>query len=144
LTKNPWTPWLARLRRPDDKSPKRITDYQFYMQHPDFKERVATTFHDKHWDAPRAERLARRCEVAREMFQAELEEVKTRIREEAKEEHEGEVRRWQDAIDGLPSMDPVDQEEYVYCAYCYLPLLLMRLAEPAPSLRALSPRSCKR
>jgi hypothetical protein len=113
MTKNPWTAWLARLRRPDDKSPKRITDYQFYMQHEDFKGAVATAFSEKYWDTPTSERLARRCDVARELFEAEPDEVKKRIREEAKLEHEGEVRRWQDAVEGLPSMEPEDQEEYV-------------------------------
>jgi hypothetical protein len=113
MTKNPWTAWLARLRRPDDKSPKRITDYQFYMQHDDFKEGVATAFNEKYEDLLRAERLARRCDIARTLFEAEPDEVKARIREEAKLEHEGEVRRWTDAVEGLPSMDPEDQEEYV-------------------------------
>ncbi|KAJ7915946.1 hypothetical protein B0H13DRAFT_2323814 [Mycena leptocephala] len=111
LTKNPWTPWLARLRRPDDKSPKRITDHQFYMQHDDFKGAVTTTFNERHWDVPRSERLARRCDVARELFEAEPDEVKKRIREEAMLEHEGEVRRWHDAVEGLPSMEVEDQEE---------------------------------
>jgi hypothetical protein len=83
------------------------------MQHAEFKDGVAAAFHDKHWDAPRTESLARRCNVARGMFQAEPEAVKARICEEARLEHEGEVRQWHNAVNGLPSMDPVDQEEYV-------------------------------
>jgi hypothetical protein len=113
MTKNPWTAWLAHLRRPDDKSPKWIADYQFYMQHEDFKGTVAAAFSEKYWDTPTSERLARCCDVARELFEAELDKVKKRIWEKAKLEHEGEVRRWQDAVEGLPSMELEDQEEYI-------------------------------
>ncbi|KAJ6463768.1 hypothetical protein C8R47DRAFT_1224924 [Mycena vitilis] len=65
LSRNPFTPWLSRLRRPDDKKPKRITDYQYYMQHEKYKAAVNTEFELKHWDTPRCDHLARRCDVAR-------------------------------------------------------------------------------
>jgi hypothetical protein len=93
------------------------------MQHDDFKGAVTTTFNERHWDVPRLERLARRCNVARELFEAEPDEVKKRIREEAMLEHEGEVRRWHDAVEGLPSMEVEDQEEYVVGVYQAVPFL---------------------
>ncbi|KAJ7809604.1 hypothetical protein B0H13DRAFT_2385139 [Mycena leptocephala] len=83
LTANPFTPWLSRLRRPTDKAPGRLPDYQFYMQHDDFKNA------------------------------AEPEEVKARIRKEAQEEQDEVLKSWNDADEGLPSLEPEEQEEWV-------------------------------
>ncbi|KAJ7027745.1 hypothetical protein C8F04DRAFT_1266695 [Mycena alexandri] len=91
LTSNPFTPWLARLRQPEAQCPKRVTDYQFYMQHDDFKTAVDNEFQTRYWDQPREQHLALRCKVAREFFEAEPEDVKKRIRDEAREEHEEQV-----------------------------------------------------
>ncbi|KAJ7755133.1 hypothetical protein B0H16DRAFT_1722345 [Mycena metata] len=111
LTNNPYTPWLARLRRPDQVCPKRVTDYQYYMQHDDYKEAVQNEFKTRHWDRPHNEHLALRCKVVCEFFEAEPEDVKDRIRLDAREEHEEEVARWRDAEDGLPSTNEEEQQE---------------------------------
>ncbi|KAJ7071709.1 hypothetical protein B0H15DRAFT_957613 [Mycena belliarum] len=111
LDANPFTPWLARLRRPTDAAPKRITDYQFYMQHIDFKGRVAARFDELHWDAPRTKHLSLRCAVAREMFEQEPQAVKNRIREEAAAELREERSRYADADLGLPSVEEADRAE---------------------------------
>jgi hypothetical protein len=68
ITNNPYTPWLACLRRPDKLSPKRATDYQFYMCHDDFKKVVDNEFKVRHWDKPCHNQLAIHCKVAQEMF----------------------------------------------------------------------------
>ncbi|KAJ7086001.1 hypothetical protein B0H15DRAFT_801655 [Mycena belliarum] len=47
---NPWAPWLARLRRSPDKAPKRIPDYQYYMQHEAFKDKVRALFDERWWE----------------------------------------------------------------------------------------------
>ncbi|KAJ7725578.1 hypothetical protein B0H16DRAFT_1736105 [Mycena metata] len=111
LTSNPYAPWLARFRRPEGSAPKRVTDYQFYMQHEDFKAAVEAEFQARHGHKPREQHLALRCEVAREFFQAEPEQVKERIREEAREEHKEQVELWKDAEEGLPSVREEDQQE---------------------------------
>jgi predicted restriction endonuclease len=111
ISNNPYTPWLACLRRPDEPSPKRTTDYQFYMRHDDYKKAVDDEFKFRHWDEPRHNHLALRCKIAREMFDREPEEVKDRIRKEALEEHEEEKQQWKDAEEGLPSADEEDQKE---------------------------------
>lgn len=113
LTRNPFTTWLAQLRRPSQKSPKRITDYQFYMQHDEFKDAVNAKFEEHHWDAKREDVLSLRCAVARELFNAEPEEIKVRIRKEAVAEHEGELQRWLDANEGLPAVEVEEQAEWV-------------------------------
>jgi hypothetical protein len=111
LTSNPYAPWLARLRRPDRKAPKRLADYQFYMQHADFKAKVEQKFAEECWNVPRADHLAQRCEIARGLFALESREVKDRIRKEAMEELEDEMAKWKDADEGLPSVEPEDQEQ---------------------------------
>ncbi|KAJ7040208.1 hypothetical protein C8F04DRAFT_1253967 [Mycena alexandri] len=111
LVQNPFSDWLARLRLPAEKPPKRITDYQYYMQHEDFKDAVKEKFDADHWDAPRREHLALRCKIARAMFEQEPEAVKIRMREEARHEQEEEVRAWRDAKSGLPDLDPEEQAE---------------------------------
>ncbi|KAJ7823357.1 hypothetical protein B0H13DRAFT_1919662 [Mycena leptocephala] len=111
LTANPFTPWLSRLRRPMDKAPRRLPDYQFYMQHDDFKHAVNERFKYESWAIPRAEHLAKRCAVACKLFLAEPEEVKARIRKESEEEQEAVLKNWNDVEEGLPSTDPEEQEE---------------------------------
>jgi hypothetical protein len=81
------------------------------MQHADFKDKVEEKFKEEYWDIPRGEALAARCKIAREMFEAESEDVKERIRKEAVEEHEEELERWKDADEGLPSVEEEDQIE---------------------------------
>ncbi|KAJ7726345.1 hypothetical protein B0H16DRAFT_1735660 [Mycena metata] len=111
LASNPYTPWLARLRRPEEACPKRVTEHQFYMQHDDHKARVESEFQSRHWDAPRKNHLTLWCGVARELFEAEPEEVKARIRQEARQEHKEQVALWKDAAEGLPSANEEDQKE---------------------------------
>ncbi|KAJ7601428.1 hypothetical protein DFH06DRAFT_1154134 [Mycena polygramma] len=111
MASNPFTPWLSRLRRPDESCPKRTTDYQYYMQHKDHKEAVDLEFRTKHWDAPREKQLSLRCKVARDMFALESNDVRDRIRQEAQEEHDEELQRWKDAEEGLPSVEEENQKE---------------------------------
>ncbi|KAJ7025305.1 hypothetical protein C8F04DRAFT_1269332 [Mycena alexandri] len=111
FTANPYTPWLARLCRPAEPAPKRISDYQYYMQHADFRDKVATQFQREYPDIGRGEALAARCKVARALFEAEPEEVKSRMREESMKEHEAMLEEWKEADEGLPSVDEEDREE---------------------------------
>ncbi|KAJ7174316.1 hypothetical protein C8R46DRAFT_1214526 [Mycena filopes] len=111
MTSNLYTPWLARLRCPDGASPKRVTDYQFYMQHEEFKAAVEEEFQLRHAHEPRRQHLSLRCQVAREFFERESEEVKKRIRLEAQLEHEDQLEQWKDAEEGLPSANEEEQVE---------------------------------
>jgi hypothetical protein len=83
------------------------------MQHDDFKHAVNERFEYESWAVPRAEHLAKRCAIARELFLAEPEDVKARIRKESEEEQEAVLKNWNDAEEGLPSTDPEEQEEWV-------------------------------
>ncbi|KAJ7022891.1 hypothetical protein C8F04DRAFT_1272085 [Mycena alexandri] len=111
MTASPWSPWLSRLRRPSEPCPKRISDYQYYMQHDAYKDKIARRFAAEYPNVGRDEALAARCKVARALFEAESTELKSQIHDEAKKEHERLVAKWKDAEEGLPSLDEVDQEE---------------------------------
>ena len=111
MSRNPFTNWLADLRRPDGPAPKRLTNYQFYMSHPDFKAAVDQKFREDHWDVPREQHLQLRCAVAKAMYAKESEEVHDRIRREVEEEFEDEKSRYRNAAEGLPSYDAEDQKE---------------------------------
>lgn len=50
------------------------------------------------------------------MFEGEPEDVKARMREEAETEHNQLAEMWQEAEEGLPSVDEEDQEEWVLSA----------------------------
>ncbi|KAJ7175572.1 hypothetical protein C8R46DRAFT_1030610 [Mycena filopes] len=75
MTSNPFTPWLARLRRPDGACPKHVTNYQFYMQHNEFKAEVEKEFQIRYGHEAQCQHLTLRCKVAREFCEAESEDV---------------------------------------------------------------------
>ncbi|KAJ7436472.1 hypothetical protein B0H11DRAFT_2256177 [Mycena galericulata] len=111
LAANPFGPWLTRLRRPESRAPKRITDYQFYMQHTEFRDAVAAKFFEGGTDPKGRDRLTVRCKIAQELFEEEPADVKLRIRNEAIEEHKNELAAWKEADEGLPSLDDEEQAE---------------------------------
>ncbi|KAJ7889379.1 hypothetical protein B0H14DRAFT_2561878 [Mycena olivaceomarginata] len=105
---DPWQGFFKHLCRPEDPAPKRLADFQFYMQHPDFKNGVMEDFKAQHGDTPKKERLKVQCEIARARLETEPEEVKTRIRGEATAEYEALLAAHQSAKDCLP---PMSEEE---------------------------------
>ncbi|KAF8171736.1 hypothetical protein K438DRAFT_1773036 [Mycena galopus ATCC 62051] len=113
MTSNVYLPFLAQLRRPEGKPPKRLPDFQFYMQHADFKDAVNNAFEAGSADVPKNKKLAYRCDLARSMLAAEPDEVRARIRKEAEEEHAEDLAGWEEADEGFPAMEPEGQAEYV-------------------------------
>ncbi|KAJ7161805.1 hypothetical protein C8R43DRAFT_1123523 [Mycena crocata] len=111
MAANPWTPILAALGRKTGPQPKRMADYQLYMQMDEFKDRVVDKLTQDFPNVPREEALAARCKVARELLAAEPQDVKDRVRQAADDEHAVEIEAWREANDGLPSPADVDQAE---------------------------------
>jgi hypothetical protein len=46
--KNIFGPFLASLRKPLGPVPKAISDHQFYMRHPQYKDKVAKEYEAQH------------------------------------------------------------------------------------------------
>jgi hypothetical protein len=106
-------------------APKRIVDYQFYMQHPDFKEKVAQEYSENHLGTPKKDRLKVKCEIARTLLEAESEEVKARIRAEAVAEHEALLEAHNKAFEGTPPATEEERELLVWnCFGCMASFLI--------------------
>lgn len=85
---NPYATWLARLRRPQGGAPKKLVPYQMYMRANSYKEKVEATFVARYTEKVNQKgNIHLRCEVARELYEQESEEVKEEIREMAEKEH---------------------------------------------------------
>ncbi|KAF8202092.1 hypothetical protein K438DRAFT_1965540 [Mycena galopus ATCC 62051] len=80
------------------------------MQHADFKDKVAEEFTANHSDTPKAHHLAVQCEIALKLLEAESQEVKTRIKKEAKADHQALLETHQSAVDGLPSVTEEERQ----------------------------------
>jgi hypothetical protein len=108
---NPWAAWLKRLRTPTTAAPKRLSDWQFYMQHDDFKDRVTAAYEIRKEGVAEKDLLNKRGEVARELLAAEPQEVRNRILREIEEEHAALREKHEDAVEGLPAIDEEGREE---------------------------------
>ncbi|KAJ7200382.1 hypothetical protein GGX14DRAFT_572132 [Mycena pura] len=84
---NPWTEWLTRFRTPAGLPPKKLADYQFYMQHKDHKSKVAEAFKARCAGVPASEHLRLRGEVARELLAGEPQELREAMKAGADAEH---------------------------------------------------------
>jgi hypothetical protein len=104
-------PFLKQLRRPEGPALKRIAGHQFYLQHPDFKQKVLDEYNANHAGTPKNKRLMVQCQIARALLEEESEEVKTRIRQEAAAEHEALLDAHNNDLMGLPSVDEEDRKK---------------------------------
>lgn len=104
---------MKTFRLPSGPAPKKLADYQFYMQHEDFRTKVTEEFNKQSVGLKASQHLKVRARIAKELLLAEPQEVQAKIKEEAKEEHAELVAKHEDRVEGLPSMDEDEMEEYV-------------------------------
>lgn len=109
LAANPWVPFLKQLRQPGLAPPKRVPDFQFYMAHDDFKDKVAAVYNEKHAGTLKKQQLAVKCQIARDLLATEPKEVRERLVQEMQEAHEEELEAHASALEGLPSLDEGDR-----------------------------------
>jgi hypothetical protein len=83
------------------------------MQHAKFKPNFDAKCKPRLEGRPCGDHLKIRSQVAMEMFAAEPEEVQEQIKRENKTEHEAGAAKHQAALEGMPSCDEEDMEEYV-------------------------------
>jgi hypothetical protein len=110
---NPWVGWMKKFRMPSGPAPKKLADYQFYMQHEDFRTKVTEEFNKQSVGLKASQHLKVRTGIAKELLLAEPQEVQARIKEEAEEEHAEVVSKHEDQVDGLPSLDEDEMAECV-------------------------------
>ncbi|KAJ8497204.1 hypothetical protein ONZ45_g12164 [Pleurotus djamor] len=89
--KSVWGPWLDQLRLVMCAPPRRAHRDQFYMKHPNFKDKVNAAF-DKEWaeepDQSAGQMMKVRCRVARKLLREETVEVQAALEDEAEEEYQ--------------------------------------------------------
>jgi hypothetical protein len=109
---NPWTDWLKRLRAPTAAAPRKLADYQYYMQHPDYKDQISAIFEERKVAVTdKKKHISLQVEIACEMFAAEPEEVHQRIAKGATAEHAALLAKHKNTLEGLPVLDEAGTEE---------------------------------
>jgi hypothetical protein len=83
------------------------------MQHKEFKTKVTEVFNERSLGLKASEHLKVRARVAKELLLAEPQEVQARIKQEAEDEHAELVTKHEERVEGLPSPDEDEMEEYV-------------------------------
>jgi hypothetical protein len=108
---NPWAPWLTRFRTPSRSAPEKLADYQHYMQQEEFKGTITDQFNLRKAGTKVTEHLKLRVQVVRELFAAEPQELRTRMKEEADAKHAALLEKHEDTLEGLPALDEEDIQE---------------------------------
>ncbi|KAK7053872.1 hypothetical protein R3P38DRAFT_3305269 [Favolaschia claudopus] len=111
MKENPWGEWLRRFRTPSTSAPKRLADYQYYMQQKPYKDLITAEFETRKVDVPGTQLMNLRATIARELLAKEPQEVRDEIHQGAVDEHAELLARHQDALDGLPALDEEGLEE---------------------------------
>jgi hypothetical protein len=63
MKENVWGTWLTGFRTPTTVAPKRLANYQFYMQHEDFKSKVTDLFAERKGGLPAKQHMKLRTEI---------------------------------------------------------------------------------
>ncbi|KAK6996614.1 hypothetical protein R3P38DRAFT_3221658 [Favolaschia claudopus] len=111
LKDNPWREWLTRFRTPATSAPKKLADYQFYMQQKQYKLLITAEFERRKETVTAREHMKLRTLIAREHLARESQEIQTRMKEGADEEHAALMTKYDDALSGLPGLDEEDFAE---------------------------------
>ncbi|KAK6968966.1 hypothetical protein R3P38DRAFT_3337357 [Favolaschia claudopus] len=102
---NPWGEWLSRFRTPTTSAPKKLADYQYYMQQKKYKLNITTLYERRKQDVPGTQLMNLRASIARELLALEPQVVRDEMRAGAEEEHAALLAKHEDALEGLPALD---------------------------------------
>jgi hypothetical protein len=97
---------LLKLMCKVGPSPRRVLEHKWYMNHPDYQERCAQVYSER-WELERLKpdfnpklRLSFQCEVAKELYLAEDDEVKEKIMAETKADHDEKMATYKQLVNG--------------------------------------------
>jgi hypothetical protein len=110
LTKpNVYTPWLSQFTKPKGPAPKKPSNAQVYMHHPNYIEKFTVEFDHQVEDKgmPATLQLNLRNKVAQELFCQELQVIQESLCQENQDAHDELTAEYGAALKGAP---PVDQE----------------------------------
>jgi hypothetical protein len=89
--------------------PRAITPFKFYQSHPEFKPRIDEVYTERYGNEKARFRLSEHTSIAKELFDAESDEVKARIMKEAEEEHSANMNRYNELLT-LDKFDTSDSQ----------------------------------
>nr|GAT45647.1 predicted protein [Mycena chlorophos] len=109
---NVFDPLLKQLRQPQSDPPRRQQPAQVYMRRPQVKERLNAEFERLGYKSrPAEDHINLRCEIAREWLQNEPATVREELQAEIEAKYQADMAKFQDQVEGLPSLDPAEQAE---------------------------------
>ncbi|KAJ7693270.1 hypothetical protein B0H16DRAFT_1751590 [Mycena metata] len=110
--KNPWAPLLKELReKTNAPAPKRLADFQCYMQRPEHKKEIQRVFGERHPNKIGGRgTINERAAIARELLAGESAEIRHKIHELADAEHEEEMKDWRATKDGTKELTEEEKE----------------------------------
>lgn len=94
---------MSALRKPEGHAPKKVAPYILYASR--HASRIAA--------ACPGGNIGDRNKKARELLEKEPEEVQRQFEEESKTRFDREKKKFEDAVVGLPSVDPDEQKKCV-------------------------------
>ncbi|KAK7052715.1 hypothetical protein R3P38DRAFT_3173036 [Favolaschia claudopus] len=102
---NPWQEWLTRFRTPSTSAPKKLADYQYYMQRKPYKDKITALYEARKSGVPGTQLMNLRASIARELLACEPQVVRDEMRVGADNEHAALLAKHEDALSGLPALD---------------------------------------
>ncbi|KAK7020040.1 hypothetical protein R3P38DRAFT_3198597 [Favolaschia claudopus] len=86
---NPFAKWLGQLRRVDERAPKRLALHQVYMQDEEKNDEINRLLKERHPElVGRQNSIKERTAIARELLEAEEEEIREEYRLRGEEEYQ--------------------------------------------------------
>jgi hypothetical protein len=98
------------------KAPRLVTGYKFYEQHPDYKGKIDEAYKQRYGEGSKSWSLSKHVALAKELFEAEDEETKAKVEEEAKTSHIELLEAYNNAKaeDFYDTGDPEAVDSYVF------------------------------
>ncbi|KAK7434760.1 hypothetical protein VKT23_020038 [Stygiomarasmius scandens] len=113
--RNPFKTWFQHIKDKGRESTRAMPDYQWYLKSDQHGPKVKEEF-EKRWKAMgKAEkyRLHYLCETAKEMLEAESDDVKNTLKEENEEDHRRRVQTANELLGGEEMTEAVAQDSVI-------------------------------
>ncbi|KAJ8699107.1 SERTA domain-containing protein 3 [Pleurotus ostreatus] len=111
-SKDPWGPWLDKLRKSDHPRPQRLRDCQYYERTEPYKSKVAATL-DEEWPTLNLHedyRLATRNKIAERLLRAEPSDVQELINKETQKQYDDTLKAYSKGVWTEDVTDPDERE----------------------------------
>ncbi|KAJ7022502.1 hypothetical protein C8F04DRAFT_1272617 [Mycena alexandri] len=109
---NPFGKWIKQIQGGDLRRPKRLQDWQVYMQDEEKNRVINTLFREREPTlAKERNTIEYRAQIARELWEDEPEEVKAEFREQAQEEFDDAMAEYEKKCKNKAAPSELDDDE---------------------------------